>query len=592
MAGATPAAPPPAGVRAEIAAALGHLVGAPGTAAALAPYVQGMDAAMAGALARGAVNSQADNANLLPGGTVRTSAVRATSATVATVDFAITGSGYTDRFVGTAIRSDGRWKVTWVTACMLVEQEGVICPNPPAGVSAPSPLPYSLSDRLLAAAEAPDLLRPQALAMTAHGDVLIADSARDQILEWQPSGRLQVYAGTGQPGFSGDGGPAVHARLEGPGAMTMSPSGTLYFVDGARVRAISAKGIITTVAGNGKPGPARSRGRALAASLNPSGIAIAKSGTLYIANNSEILKVSPSGALSSFVKGGPPYGVDVSTPEGKMAFFPASMAFDGAGDLDVFSSSPKELFQFSPTGRLKDLGGYYATELSAAPNGDVVVGGHGGMISVVTPKGAVKNYFDLLTMKIAGYGVPGMRGGFQPDGVAVAPSGAIFVDTFSGNGWTQTTSLAEIEPNRTAHELAITTPVLATLPALGGAGFPASTYPAPAEARGVDLSACPASQGLRAFNASSTAAARRVAAQFNAFTSSFYGDLRSSDRSWWEGLFGTWSGAGYDLDTHTVVSVGPASRDTFSAAVAPPAANGSSRAQSSWWSGRRGTRSR
>lgn len=216
VAGATPAAPPPAGVRAEIAAALGHLVGAPGTAAALAPYVQGMDAAMAGALARGAVNSQADNANLLPGGTVRTSAVRATSATVATVDFAITGSGYTDRFVGTAIRSDGRWKVTWVTACMLVEQEGVICPNPPAGVSAPSPLPYSLSDRLLAAAEAPDLLRPQALAMTAHGDVLIADSARDQILEWQPSGRLQVYAGTGQPGFSGDGGPAVHARLEGP----------------------------------------------------------------------------------------------------------------------------------------------------------------------------------------------------------------------------------------------------------------------------------------------------------------------------------------------------------------------------------------
>ena len=84
----------------------------------------------------------------------------------------------------------------------------------------------------------------------------------------------------------------------------------------------------------------------------------------------------------------------------------------------------------------------------------------------------------------------------------------------------------------------------------------------------MDLSACPASQGLRAFNASSTAAARRVSAQFNAFTSSFYGDLRSSDRSWWEGLFGTWSGAGYDLDTHTVVSVGPASRDTFSAAVA------------------------
>lgn len=374
--------------------------------------------------------------------------------------------------------------------------------------------------------------------------------------------------------------------------MTMSPSGTLYFVDGARVRAISAKGIITTVAGNGKPGPARSRGRALAASLNPSGIAIAKSGTLYIANNSEILKVSPSGALSSFVKGGPPYGVDVSTPEGKMAFFPASMAFDGAGDLDVFSSSPKELFQFSPTGRLKDLGGYYATELSAAPNGDVVVGGHGGMISVVTPKGAVKNYFDLLTMKIAGYGVPGMRGGFQPDGVAVAPSGAIFVDTFSGNGWTQTTSLAEIEPNRTAHELAITTPVLATLPALGGAGFPASTYPAPAEARGVD---CPPARPAKGSALSMPPVLPPPAG------------LRPSSTHLPRAFTGTCgpltarggracSGPGQvPVMTSIPTPWCLLGRQAVTRSRPPspaPAANGSSRAQSSWWSGRRGTRSR
>ena len=59
-----------------------------------------------------------------------------------------------------------------------------------------------------------------------------------------------------------------------------------------------------------------------------------------------------------------------------------------------------------------------------------------------------------------------------------------------------------------------------------------------------------------------------VASRFNAFVSSFYGDLRSTDRAWWPSVFHDWVSNSYDNDTHTVVSHGPAADDLFSAAVA------------------------
>lgn len=306
--------------RSEIVAAFGHLVGPPRSAVALGPYVQGVDGAMAAALAKGAVNQRADEASLLPDGTMRVSVVRRLSGSVASVAFGITQRGqgppYTWHFVGTAVYSQRRWMASWTTVCMLVEQEGVLCPNPPAGVVSALPLPYSVTAREQASEQSPDLIRPGALALTASGDLLIADSFRDQIVEWHPNGELTVFAGTGQTGFSGDGEPALDARLSNLGGMAMSPSGTLYFVDGSRVRAISAAGIITTVAGNGRSGPTTGNGPALREPLDPSDVAVAKNGTVYIAGGNEILTLSASGELSTFAKGSPPYG-DVATPRGR-----------------------------------------------------------------------------------------------------------------------------------------------------------------------------------------------------------------------------------------------------------------------------------
>jgi len=54
---------------------------------------------------------------------------------------------------------------------------------------------------------------PHSLTIAPNGDLLVVDSDRDQILRRLPSGKFQVLAGDGKRGFSGDGGPAVHAEL-------------------------------------------------------------------------------------------------------------------------------------------------------------------------------------------------------------------------------------------------------------------------------------------------------------------------------------------------------------------------------------------
>jgi hypothetical protein len=69
-----------------------------------------------------------------------------------------------------------------------------------------------------------------------------------------PDGTITTIAGTGEAGFSGDGGPATKARLNLPLAVAVDREGTLYIADGDnhRVRKVDKGGIIRTVAGLGK----------------------------------------------------------------------------------------------------------------------------------------------------------------------------------------------------------------------------------------------------------------------------------------------------------------------------------------------------
>ncbi len=148
---------------------------------------------------------------------------------------------------------------------------------------------------------------PAGMALDSSGNVFF--SSLNCIFRLDREGIVTRVAGNGRYGFSGDGGPAIHARFSMPGAVAMDAHDNLYVLDGGnyRVRRISADGVITTVAGNGTNypfgpngdgGPATSAVLALAV-----GLAVDGEGSLYIAELVRIRKVAPDGMISTVAGG-------------------------------------------------------------------------------------------------------------------------------------------------------------------------------------------------------------------------------------------------------------------------------------------------
>lgn len=108
-------------------------------------------------------------------------------------------------------------------------------------------------------ARSASLNKPHELRFDAGGNLFISDTSNHAIRRHDAkTGIITTFAGNGQKGYSGDGGPADQARLNQPISLQFSPAGDLYIADiGNHVlRRVDPKTrIITTVAGTGKSGP-------------------------------------------------------------------------------------------------------------------------------------------------------------------------------------------------------------------------------------------------------------------------------------------------------------------------------------------------
>jgi RHS repeat-associated protein len=155
---------------------------------------------------------------------------------------------------------------------------------------------------------------PFGIDVGSDGSLFIADGQGNRIRRVGADGIITTFAGTGDGGFSGDGGPAVNAQLASPRGVAVADDGTLYIADytSNRIRRVSPSGIITTFAGNGLIGGDGDGGPATAARMyQPNSVAVGEDGNIFIADTggSRVRVVAPSGVINTMAGKGPrPFG--------------------------------------------------------------------------------------------------------------------------------------------------------------------------------------------------------------------------------------------------------------------------------------------
>jgi hypothetical protein len=186
------------------------------------------------------------------------------------------------------------------------------------------------------------IYRPTHAIADTSGNLYIADFQNNRIRKVNTSGIISTLAGTGVSGYTGDGGPATSAKLNGPTALAFDSVGNLYVAEQYNycIRKINiSTGIISTVAGgtgygfSGDGGPATS-----AKFAYPVGLAIDKHGNMYISDmgNNRIRKVNALGVISTYVGNGVAgYGGDGGPATSAVIKSPNNICLDSVGNLYV-----------------------------------------------------------------------------------------------------------------------------------------------------------------------------------------------------------------------------------------------------------------
>jgi sugar lactone lactonase YvrE len=146
---------------------------------------------------------------------------------------------------------------------------------------------------------------PAGLAFGPRGELNVADSNHARIRTIAPDGSIITIAGNGHAGYSGDGGPALAARMSNPEGVATDANGNVFVSDEDNlvIREIDTAGQITTVAGTGHAGcPVDGALASQSLFSDPANVVIAPDGRLYISDGTcgSIYVVDPDGTIHTF----------------------------------------------------------------------------------------------------------------------------------------------------------------------------------------------------------------------------------------------------------------------------------------------------
>ncbi len=143
---------------------------------------------------------------------------------------------------------------------------------------------------------------PRGVAVDRAGNLYINDQNNYRIRKVDTGGMISTIAGTGTMGTTGDGGAATAARLNSVWDIDVDTAGNIYLCESGKIRKIDRSGIITTVAGTGTVGYSGDGGPATAAKINGAiGVASDNFGNFFIADwaNNRVRKVNSAGIITT-----------------------------------------------------------------------------------------------------------------------------------------------------------------------------------------------------------------------------------------------------------------------------------------------------
>ena len=269
----------------------------------------------------------------------------------------------------------------------------VLCPAPSQAVSgsdtittiAGTAVPgYSGDGELATAAQ---VNQPRATDVGPDGSIYVADTYNNRIRKITREGRISTIVGTGEAGATGDGGPAVEATITWPHDVAIDDlTGMIYIADSNsnRIRRVDTNGIITTFAGTGRPGYSGDGDVARLARLKyPKGLAV-HGGALYVADSKNnrirridlesriITTIAGTGTASYTGDGGPAVSATFNAPQ--------RIALSTNGHLFVADTLNHAIRRIRPNGVVTTVVGTGV----AGSTGD---GGPGVLARVSTPRG-------------------------------------------------------------------------------------------------------------------------------------------------------------------------------------------------------------
>jgi sugar lactone lactonase YvrE len=181
---------------------------------------------------------------------------------------------------------------------------------------------------------------PSGVAVDSFGNVYVADDGNNLIRKIDSYGLVTTLAGSGHRGFKN--GKGIDASFNSPGGIAVDSSGNLYVSDAGnkRIRKITSSGMVTTLAGSGNRGFKNGK-RTIASFFWPAGVAVDKSGNVYVADiiNQLIRKITPNGLVMTLAGSAGVYGYADGIGTAALFNMPTGIAVDSSGNIYVTDKS-------------------------------------------------------------------------------------------------------------------------------------------------------------------------------------------------------------------------------------------------------------